>query len=231
MKLSLLRAALSKGKDIDIRSAEIDGLTVNVVRLPDGTTNLEALEKKIAQSAPPKKEEPQKPSDLSFLRIDHAALRDAKIAFVDKSRGGTKELAIQHLDVTVNDLRAGKPLEVLVKAAVLAEKQNLELRVKEFGRSVARCVSPGRRVVLVNFELYEHDDDVTKGLYQAARQQAPIEVMLQLGQQSGQLFGARMKSVIPQVPAFDDSDGRLQWKFANSQAQGTVDDEITVAFG
>jgi len=79
--------------------------------------------------------------------------------------------------------------------------------------------------------LYEHDDDVTKGLYQAARQQAPIEAMLQLGQQSGQLFGARMKSVIPQVPAFDDSDGRLQWKFANSQAQGTVDDEITVAFG
>jgi len=55
--------------------------------------------------------------------------------------------------------------------------------------------------------------------------------MLQLGQQSGQLFGVRMKSVIPQVPEFDDSDGRLQWKFANSQAQGTVDDEISVAFG
>jgi hypothetical protein len=118
-----------------------------------------------------------------------------------------------------------------VTAASLSLSNNLELRVKEFGSSVARCVSPGRRVVLVNFELYEHDDDVTKGLYQAARQQAPIEVMLQLGQQSGQLFGARMKSVIPQVPAFDDSDGRLQWKFANSQAQGTVDDEITVAFG
>ena len=130
VKLSLLRAALSKGKDIDIRSAEIDGLTVNLVRLPDGTTNLEALEKRMGQSAPPKKEEPQKPSDLSFLRIDHAALRDAKIAFLDKSRGASKELAIQHLDVTVNDLRAGKPLEVLVKAAVLAEKQNLELHVK-----------------------------------------------------------------------------------------------------
>ena len=40
-----------------------------------------------------------------------------------------------------------------------------------------------------------------------------------------------MKSVIPRVPEFDDSDGRLQWTFANSQAQGTLDDEITVAFG
>src|SRR5882724_5650998 len=118
-----------------------------------------------------------------------------------------------------------------VTAASVSMSNNLNLRVKEFGSLVARCVSPGRRVALVNFELYEHDDDVTKGLYQAARQQAPIEVMLQLGQQSGQLFGARMKSVIPQVPAFADSDGRLQWKFANSQAQGTVDDEITVAFG
>ena len=53
----------------------------------------------------------------------------------------------------------------------------------------------------------------------------------QAGQQAGQMFGVRMKSVIPQVPEFDDSDGRLQWKFANSRAQGTVDDEITVAFG
>jgi hypothetical protein len=68
-------------------------------------------------------------------------------------------------------------------------------------------------------------------LYQAARQQSPIEVMFQLGQQSGQLFGVRMKSVIPQVPEFDDGEGRLQWKFANSRAQGTVDDEISVAFG
>ena len=55
--------------------------------------------------------------------------------------------------------------------------------------------------------------------------------MFQLGQQSGQLFGVRMKSVIPQVPEFDDSEGRLQWKFASSRAQGTVDDEISVAFG
>jgi hypothetical protein len=40
-----------------------------------------------------------------------------------------------------------------------------------------------------------------------------------------------MQSVIPQVPQFDESDGRLQWKFSNDRAQGTVDDEITVAFG
>jgi hypothetical protein len=118
----------------------------------------------------------------------------------------------------------------LTSASVSLEN-HLNLRVKEFGSSLPRCVSPGKRTVLAAFELYEHDDQATKGLYQAARQQSPVEVMFQLGQQAGQMFGVRMKSVIPQVPDFDDSDGRLQWKFANSQAQGTVDDEITVAFG
>ena len=108
---------------------------------------------------------------------------------------------------------------------------DIDLRQKEFGSSVPPCFSAGRRTVEANFTMFEQDDAATKGLYQSARQQSPIEVMFQLGQQAGQLFGVRMKSVIPQVPEFDDSEGRLQWKFSNSQAQGTVDDEIALAFG
>ncbi|MCA1829377.1 MAG: YdbH domain-containing protein [Myxococcales bacterium] len=126
VKMALIKAALSGGKDVEIRSAEIQGLTVNIVRMPDGTTNLERLQDKLAQQ-PKKPQQPaEKESDLSFLRVDHAALHDGKIALVDKDR----QLAVQHLDVEVNDLRAGKPLEVLLKAAVLTEKQNLELHVK-----------------------------------------------------------------------------------------------------
>ena len=30
---------------------------------------------------------------------------------------------------------------------------------------------------------------------------------------------------------FDDKENRLQWKFRASRAQGTIDDEIYVAFG
>jgi hypothetical protein len=118
-----------------------------------------------------------------------------------------------------------------VTAASVSLDNAVNMRAKEFGSTLPRCFSAGTRTVLANFELYEQDDAATKGLYQAARQQSPIEVMFQLGQQSGQLFGVRMQSVIPQVPQFDESDGRLQWKFANDRAQGTVDDEITVAFG
>ena len=118
----------------------------------------------------------------------------------------------------------------LTKASVSLDNK-IDLRQKEFGSSLPRCFIGGKRTVEASFTMFEQDDAATKALYQAARQQSPIEVMFQLGQQSGQLFGLRMKSVIPEVPEFDDGEGRLQWKFGNSRAQGTVDDEIAVAFG
>jgi len=85
--------------------------------------------------------------------------------------------------------------------------------------------------VTAAFDLYSRDDDATNALYQAARQQSPISVMFQLGQTDGQLMGVYLKSVVPEVPEFDDGQNRLQWRFRSSRAQGTVDDEISVAFG
>jgi hypothetical protein len=55
--------------------------------------------------------------------------------------------------------------------------------------------------------------------------------MFQLGEQPGQLLAIYLKSVIPEVPEFDDSGNRLQWQFRPARAQGTVDDDIAVAFG
>ena len=71
----------------------------------------------------------------------------------------------------------------------------------------------------------------TAALYQAARQQSPIEIMFQLGEQDQQLVGVYLKSVVPDVPQFDDTEHRLRWRFKDARAQGTVDDEIVVAFG
>jgi hypothetical protein len=107
----------------------------------------------------------------------------------------------------------------------------LDLRAKEFGSNVPKCISAGQRKVTVDLDLYELDDSATKGLYQAARQQSPVSVMFQLGEQPGQLAGVYLQSVIPEVPEFDDSDTRLAWRFRGSRAQGIADDEIVVAFG
>ncbi len=108
---------------------------------------------------------------------------------------------------------------------------NLELRAKEFGSALPRCLVAGRRTVTVDLSLYGRAEASSQALYKAARERSPIEVMLQLGQQTGQLCGVYLKSVIPEVPQFDDSETRLQWHFQGCRAQGAGDDEMVVAFG
>jgi hypothetical protein len=108
---------------------------------------------------------------------------------------------------------------------------SLDTREQEFGSSLPLALAPGTRNVSIDFELYQLDDTATPTLYQAAKQQPPISAMSQLGQQPSQLFGVYMQSVLPEVPEYDDSTPRLQWHFGSSRAQGTVDDEVVIAFG
>src|SRR5215217_752003 len=122
----------SRGKDIQVKNAELSGLTVNVVRLADGTTNVQRLLQRLEEQSP--KEEEQKPedesqpTDLSGVHVERAALTDGTIRFVDRAGGqAARELAVKDLDIEVKDLRAGKPLVVDLAAAVLADKQNLQL--------------------------------------------------------------------------------------------------------
>ena len=117
-----------------------------------------------------------------------------------------------------------------VTNASVVLKNNLDTRTKEFGSSLPRAISPGQREVTASFDLFAQTDAATAALYQAARQQSPISVMFQLGEVTGQLMGVYLKSVIPEVPEFDDGKARLQWSFRPSRGQGTVDDEIVVAF-
>ena len=149
VKLALLRAIFSGGKNVQVRSAEAEGLTVNVVRFADGTTNLEKFQEKLSQKAEQKPKD-GKPSDLSYLHIDHAALLDGKVAFIDKATRGAKPVAIQHLDLIVNDLRSGKPLEIALKAAVLADAQNLDLRIHTAPLPPTLTPTPTNLVLRVN---------------------------------------------------------------------------------
>ena len=117
-----------------------------------------------------------------------------------------------------------------ITSASILLKNQLDTRSKEFGSNLPRSISPGQRSVTAAFDLFSQDDDATKELYQASRQQSPISVMFQLGVAEGQVMGVYLPSVIPEVPEFNDGQNWLQWKFRQSRAQGTVDDEIAVAF-
>ncbi|PWU04193.1 MAG: hypothetical protein C5B51_17230 [Terriglobia bacterium] len=114
--------------------------------------------------------------------------------------------------------------------ATVSIKNGLDTRAREFGSTLPRAICPGQRSVTASFDLHSLDDDATKALYQSARQQSPVSVMFQLGELEGQAVAVNLKSVIPEVPEFDDSQTRLQWRFRASRAQGTIDDEIAVAF-
>ena len=115
--------------------------------------------------------------------------------------------------------------------AQLTVSNNADLRAREFGSQLPRAIAPGMRDVSLDFTVYAQDDDATRALYQAARQVSPMSVMLQLGEQAQQLFGVYMNSVVADAPQYDDSETRLQWKFQDCRAQGTGDDEISIAFG
>jgi hypothetical protein len=118
----------------------------------------------------------------------------------------------------------------LTKARIRV-KNNLQTRDFEFGTNFPLALSPGERNVDVQFEVYSTDDSVFAELYQAAQTQTPIPVTIQLGDQPGAMAAIHLKTFMPQVPDYDDSETRLLWSFASSRAQGTGDDEIYFAFG
>jgi hypothetical protein len=86
------------------------------------------------------------------------------------------------------------------------------------------------RIVSSNFTLLAQDDPQTAGLYAAAKQRNPFSAMLQLGHQQGQLMGIFLPNMMPEIPNYKDSETRLLWEFKHNRAQGSSDDEISIAF-
>ena len=151
VSVALVRAVLSGGKRIRVSELVLHGLRVNVEKLASGETNLERLAKQVGGSSRgEKKEEPPPsakagpggtPAALS-LEVGRAALEEARVSFINRSVPGAKELYLDHLDAEVRDLAPGKPLELLVKAAVLASERNLLLRVKTAPLSSSLSATP-----------------------------------------------------------------------------------------
>ena len=73
-----------------------------------------------------------------------------------------------------------------VESASVQLQNDLDLRAKEYGTILPQAIVPGMRSVTLSMELLSQDDAATTGLYQAAKIQAPISVMFQLGQVQGQ---------------------------------------------
>ena len=108
-------------------------------------------------------------------------------------------------------------------------KNNLVPRNMEFGAVYPRSIAAGPRDVSVAFSLFADDSAEVEQLYLAAKQRTPISVMFQMGQQQGQMMGVYLPSVVPEIPLYDDRETRLIWEFKANVAQGTKNDEISLA--
>lgn len=138
VSVAALRALRTGGREIEVHEAVVRGLKLHVEKLADGTTNVDRLLAKLKErsqksGAPEPRRAPAEkpvPSAPPALEIGRAALEDARVSFLDRTVKGAKELFVDHLDAEVKDLAVGRPLELVVKAAVLSSQQNLEFRVK-----------------------------------------------------------------------------------------------------
>lgn len=133
-KVDLWRALISAGTDTRLDELVIDGLVLNLVREKDGTLSYEDVVKRLAEGAPP--EEAPKPLDaeqkrrLQNLVLDRVALVNAEIHLEDRTPATPAKTFIKQLSVELLDVALVSPFEVQLKAAVIAENPNLDVRMR-----------------------------------------------------------------------------------------------------
>jgi hypothetical protein len=106
---------------------------------------------------------------------------------------------------------------------------NIEPRTEEFGCYGAKDYLLGRRTVRLDLSLYGRNDELSHELYAKARNNEPVSVMLQIGNQPGSMFAVYLPAVLLPIPVFDDSDTRLLWRFRDAVALGLQNDEVFIA--
>jgi AsmA protein len=129
VKVDLLRALASLGREVPVRSALVEGLAITLLALPDGTTNLERVTKALDEGQAPAPASPEAPADRSAVRVDHLSLVDGRIALRDLRPGAGPPVEVRALTLTLDGLQAGRPLQATLTAAVLAAQPNLEVHL------------------------------------------------------------------------------------------------------
>ena len=107
---------------------------------------------------------------------------------------------------------------------------NIDYRRREFGPGIQGCIAGGARDVRVNLRLSANASSEMSSLFAASRSREPIPVMFQLGDVTGQLCGLYIKSLVPEVPGFEDAQTKLEWTVRDARAQGSHNDELSIAF-
>lgn len=113
----------SFGKEIQLSSLELRQPEVNLVRRADGTWDYQSILDHLKQTGG----QEQPGGAKREVVIERAALNDGLLRVVDLSApGGAATAEVKHFDLEGKNIGIGEPLAVKLRAAVQAEKQNLE---------------------------------------------------------------------------------------------------------
>jgi uncharacterized protein involved in outer membrane biogenesis len=129
VKPSLLRTLLSFGRRVRIADIELTSPVLTVVRLPDGSLNVDHLGG-TGNKAPPQPMAPKTRDLVDNAQLRRAHISDGRVRFVD----GKSTVEISRIDLTVKDVGLRSRPSVELHAAVISPQPNLELRA-QLGRS------------------------------------------------------------------------------------------------
>lgn len=125
VKVDLVKALFSWGKQLEVKTLALRGLKVQVSRDKEGRWNFQDVLDRLASGAPPEaKKAPEAPKDLSFLegaKIQRVAIEKARVEVNDAMLG--RPLAVSDLLVELTDIRLGQPIAARLRA-VLEDGQN-----------------------------------------------------------------------------------------------------------
>ncbi|QSQ17040.1 AsmA family protein [Myxococcus landrumensis] len=118
----------SLGKEVRVGSVTLDGPQVNLVRRADGTWNYQSVGQPPADVPPSQPPAQQSSRQASVERI---RLRNGVVNVVDaQAAQGNASVALRDIDLKLEKVGAGLPLEGTLKAAWASSQQNVEADFK-----------------------------------------------------------------------------------------------------
>lgn len=133
VRASLMRTLLTLGRRVRVADIQLSRPTVNVVRLADGSLNLDHIADHRRSTGPAA--QPAQPMSartrrmIENARIRQARITDGRVRFVDPLAAG-RAVEVTGIDLTLVDVGIKRRPSVQLRAAVLAAQPNLELRAQ-----------------------------------------------------------------------------------------------------
>lgn len=135
VRIALLRGLFTLGRSVRIRELVLTRPTVNLVRFPDGTLNVERIAARRQRGAPG----PATPMSarlrraIENARVGEARIEQGRLRYTDLGRG-VRPVEVNEIDLALDDVGIRARPSLRLRAAVMAPRPNLDLRA-QFGEA------------------------------------------------------------------------------------------------